>query len=156
MILGSILLLFFIFHFSLQASVRRELISVIIPSKIIIIAPARAIYVRSKGALLKSQPVTPPISNIGEIAVPIPNKTAKATLSMGLANRTEESKRAIKGGQRTRPLLKPKVKAPTSNLFVSHFGLRGGWLQLQEEGFLFLDSRLTPIIIVTMLKTIVE
>jgi hypothetical protein len=87
--------------------------------------------------LLRSQPVTPPSKSIGEIAVPTPNKTANATLSTGLANGTEYSKSASNGGQSTKPLLNPKVKAPASNLPVRRFFEVTGMLQLQE-GFLFL------------------
>ena len=89
-------------------SVSIELIRVLIPSRISTAAPAIAIHVLNRGALLRSQPVTPPSTNIGEIAVPMPNKTANAMLSTGLAKGTEYSKSAINGGQRISPLLKPK------------------------------------------------
>jgi hypothetical protein len=55
-----------------------------IPSKISIPAPPIEIHFRNRGALLRSQPVAPPNSSIGDKAVPKPNKTAKLTLPMGV------------------------------------------------------------------------
>src|SRR5665647_2046227 len=62
-----------------------EFIIVAIPSSISIAAPAIETHFLNKGALLSSQPVTPPSKSIGERAVPKPNKTAKPTLPSGLA-----------------------------------------------------------------------
>jgi hypothetical protein len=128
---------------------------VLIPSRISTTAPAIDIHVLNNGALLRSQPVTPPSTNIGEIAVPTPNKTAKATLSTGLPKGIEYNKSANKGGQRIKPLLKPNVKAPVSNRFNPFLGIIEGWLHSQD-GLRFLKSKMEPIIIVTMLKAMVE
>jgi hypothetical protein len=67
----------------------RELMRVLMPSRIIMMAPARVMYRRNKSALFKSQPVTLPINSIGDMAVPRPNRTAKAMLSRGLAKGIE-------------------------------------------------------------------
>jgi hypothetical protein len=54
------------------------------------------------------------MSNIGEIVVPNPNITAIPILSNGVANGKEYASRAIKGGHKISPLVKPSEKAPKS------------------------------------------
>jgi len=54
------------------------------PSSISTAAPPIEIPFRSKGALLRSQPVTPPNRSIGESAVPKPNRTANPTQPIGV------------------------------------------------------------------------
>jgi hypothetical protein len=133
------------------------LINVPIPSIISIAAPAIDIHFLNKGALLKSQPVTPPNSNNGDTAVPRPNKTATAKLSIGVAKGTEYNRSITNGGHIINPLLKPSEKARTSNrlcFFMSKFLLSSD-LQ-SHEGDLFLMSILMPIAIVTMLKAYEE
>ena len=66
-----------------------EDIRVLIPSTMIMMAPASVIYRRSRSAFVKSQPVTPLISIRGDMAVPRPNKVANVMLSMGFANGME-------------------------------------------------------------------
>src|SRR3972149_303490 len=91
--------------------------NVTIPRIMSIPAPTMDIHFLNKGALLRSQPVTPPNSSIGDRAVPKPNKTAKTKLSIGAAKGTEYKRsNATKYGHTTSPLLKPSEKACTSNL----------------------------------------
>jgi hypothetical protein len=47
-------------------------------------APPIEIHIRSNGALLRSQPVTPPSRSIGDKEVPKPNKNANPTLPSGV------------------------------------------------------------------------
>ena len=117
-------------------------------------APILDIHLLKSGALLRSQPVTPPNSNIGDKAVPKPNKTAKITLSIGAANVAEYKRSAIKGGHTINPRVKPKEKARMSNLvdsFVTPKFLSFSVLQLQE-GDLVLRRICVPIAMVTMPK----
>ena len=60
-----------------------------IPSTISIPAPPIEIHFRNNGALLRSQPVAPPSSSIGDKAVPKPNRTAKPTLPNGVEKGNE-------------------------------------------------------------------
>ena len=116
--------------------------------------PAMESHLLNKGALLKSQPVTPPNNSIGDNEVPKPNKTATAKLSIGAPKGTEYKRRAANGGHTIKPLLKPSDKARKSNLpqifweprFLAHSGLQSG------EADLLFQSMVMPIIIVTMLK----
>lgn len=89
---------------------------VIVPSTMSIPAPTMDIHFLNKGALLRSQPVTPPNNSIGERAVPKPNKTAKTKLSIGAAKGIEYKRSIANGGHTINPLLKPSEKARTSNL----------------------------------------
>lgn len=94
---------------------------VAIPSNMRIPAPTKDIHFLNNGALLRSQPVTPPNKSNGEKAVPKPNKTADAKPSIG-APKGIEYKRSIKsGGQTISPLLKPREKARKSNLPLDFF-----------------------------------
>lgn len=54
------------------------------PSIISAAAPAREIHLRNSGALLRSQPVTPPNTKRGEIVVPNPNRIANVMVAAGL------------------------------------------------------------------------
>src|SRR4030042_3362833 len=107
--------------------------NVTIPRIMSVPAPPMDIHFLNKGAVLRSQPVTPPNSSIGERAVPKPNKTAKKKLSIGAAKGTEYKRsNATKYGHTTRHLMKPSEKACTSNLlplffnpkFLLHSGLQ--------------------------------
>ncbi len=86
------------------------------PSSTSIPPPAIESHFLNKGALLRSQPVTPPNNSIGDKEVPKPNKTATAKLSIGAPKGTEYKRRAINGGQTINPLLKPSDKTRKSNL----------------------------------------
>ena len=91
--------------------------------------PAKESHFLNKGALLRSQPMTPPNSNSGDSTVPKPNKTATVKLSIGVAKGTEYKRRSAKGGHKTKPLLKPSENARTSNLpsfFTLGFSLYSG------------------------------
>lgn len=65
------------------------LTKVSIPRTINTPPPTRETHFLNRGALFRSQPMTPPNTSIGEIAVPSPNKTATAKLSLGEAKDTE-------------------------------------------------------------------
>ena len=86
------------------------------PSTTSIPPPAIESHFLNKGALLRSQPVTPPNNSIGDKEVPKPNKTATAKLSIGAPKGTEYKRRAANGGHTINPLLKPSDKARKSNL----------------------------------------
>jgi len=51
--------------------------------------PAMESHFLNKGALLRSQPVTPPSNNIGDKDVPKPNKIATTKLSVEAPKDTE-------------------------------------------------------------------
>jgi hypothetical protein len=130
-----------------------------IPITISIPAPPIEIHFRNKGALLRSQPVAPPSSSIGDRAVPKPNKTAKLTLPTGVEKGNEYIKSAINGGHRISPLLKPSEKARKSNPNLPVFPCATEVLlfgRLHSHGDLNFRRMLAPIIIVTMLKVIEE
>jgi hypothetical protein len=61
----------------------------LVPSTISIPAPAIETHFLNKGALLRSQPVTPPNSNIGDNVVPKPNRIAIPTLPIGFEKGSE-------------------------------------------------------------------
>jgi hypothetical protein len=89
------------------------------PSKMSVPLPIIEIHFLNKGALLRSHPVSPPNRIIGDIAVPKPNKTATAKLSIGLESCSEYRRSmAIRYGHMINPLLKPKEKARKSNLVL--------------------------------------
>ena len=91
---------------------------VVAPSSISAIPPITEIHFLNDGALLSSQPVTPPNSNIGDRVVPKPKKKATTKLSLGEAKGIEYKRSKTKGGQITKPLLNPNEKARTSKLFL--------------------------------------
>jgi hypothetical protein len=74
--------------------------------------PSIDIHFLNKGALVRSHPVTPPNSNIGDKAVPTPNSRAKTTLSRAVVNAAEYvTRRRSRGGHTINPLLNPREKA---------------------------------------------
>jgi hypothetical protein len=87
--------------------------------------------------LVRSQPVTPPNSSIGESAVPIPNTNAIAKLSSGTAPAVDVARKNSKDEHITSPLLKPSEKARKSN-FPSSLGL--GLTQVRESSGLKLKK----------------
>src|SRR3990170_2524805 len=118
-------------------------------------APTSAIHFLNMGALLRSQPETPPSNSIGDRAVPKPNKTAKRKLSIGAPKDREYKRNIANGGHTINPLLKPSEKAPTSNLtpnlFKPEFLCPTG---SQSRGVALLFKRTAiPMTIVTMPKT---
>ena len=125
------------------------------PNIISIKAPVKAIHFLNKGALLRSQPETPPSSSMGEMVVPKPNSTAKRKLSIGLPKGIEYKRSIANGGQIINPRLKPSEKAPASNLperlfvFIVVFPAGG---QLHVVARLFIKTTV-PISIVTIPKT---
>ena len=89
---------------------------VMTPSTTSVPPPSIEIHFLNKGALLSSQPVTPPKSIMGDNAVPKPNKTATTKLSMGAAKGMVYKRSiATKYGHTINPLLSPSEKARTSN-----------------------------------------
>ena len=92
------------------------LIKVRTPSNTSIPPPIIDSHFLNKGALLRSQPVTPPNNSIGDKEVPKPNKTATAKLSIGAPKGREYKRRVANGGHTIKPLLNPSDKARKSNL----------------------------------------
>ena len=124
------------------------------PSRRSIPAPIFDIHRLKRGALLRSQPVTPLSSNNGDNAVPKPNRTGKIKLSIGAEEVIEYRRIAIRGGQTINPLVKPIEKARMSNLSVNFFKpkcLPSSTLQTQEDD-LFLRRMFIPIITITIPK----
>jgi hypothetical protein len=129
-----------------------------IPSIVRIPAPIIDIHFLNSGALLSSQPVTPPNRSIGDKAVPRPNRIAKAKLSIGAPKDTEYRRSSSSGGHTINPLVNPSKKARKSNLPLIPAML--SFLvscAVESQGFdLLFKSILKPIIIVTIPKAYEE
>ena len=126
------------------------------PSATSIPPPAMESHFLNRGALLRSQPVTPPSRSMGDNVVPKPNKSATKKLSTGAPKGTEYKRSSARGGHTIKPLLRPSEKARKSNLPVFFAGRVSLFSGVQARGFWLFRRIVTPMTMVTKPKTYEE